>query len=71
MLMNGQFLGSTVEADWGDTIVVNLKNSMQYNGTSLHWHGIRQLGTVKQDGVPGLTECMEALPFMRNSFFAS
>ncbi|KAJ5363862.1 uncharacterized protein N7496_009575 [Penicillium cataractarum] len=49
--------GATLVADWGDTIVVNVKNSMQYNGTGLHWHGIRQLGTVEQDGVPGITEC--------------
>jgi FtsP/CotA-like multicopper oxidase with cupredoxin domain len=27
------------------------------NGTGIHWHGIRQLGTCPQDGVPGITEC--------------
>lgn len=27
------------------------------NGTSIHWHGIRQLNTNTQDGVNGITEC--------------
>ncbi|KAL1591751.1 laccase, multicopper oxidase, benzenediol:oxygen oxidorectuctase [Paraconiothyrium brasiliense] len=38
-------------------ISVTLKNSIQNNGTGIHWHGIRQLGTCPQDGVPGITEC--------------
>ena len=43
--------------DWGDQIQVNLKNSVPDNGTGIHWHGIRQLGTCPQDGVGGITEC--------------
>ena len=27
------------------------------NGTSIHWHGIRQLNTMHMDGVNGLTQC--------------
>lgn len=38
-------------------VKVNLVNQMQNNGTSMHWHGIRQLNTNDQDGVNGLTEC--------------
>jgi FtsP/CotA-like multicopper oxidase with cupredoxin domain len=30
---------------------------MQHNGTSIHWHGLRQLNSVSQDGVNGITEC--------------
>jgi L-ascorbate oxidase len=30
---------------------------MQNNGTSIHWHGMRQLGSNDQDGVNGITEC--------------
>lgn len=26
-------------------MVVNVKNSLQHNGTSLHWHGVRQYMT--------------------------
>ncbi|KAK4187560.1 putative laccase precursor [Podospora australis] len=57
MLINGQFPGPTIEADWGDYIVVNVYNDMQDNGTSIHWHGIRQYGESNQDGANGVTEC--------------
>ncbi|KAI1341323.1 multicopper oxidase-domain-containing protein [Xylariaceae sp. FL0016] len=57
MLINNQYPGPTVTADWGDTIVINVKNSLRLNGTSIHWHGMRQLGTNIQDGVNGVTEC--------------
>ena len=30
---------------------------MQDNGTSLHWHGLRQYKTNIMDGVDGITEC--------------
>ena len=30
---------------------------MQDNGTGIHWHGIRQLGSVQMDGTAGITEC--------------
>ena len=44
-------------AEWGDQIIVHVTNSMQYNGTTIHFHGVRQLHTPGFDGVPGLTEC--------------
>ncbi|KAK3681564.1 multicopper oxidase-domain-containing protein, partial [Podospora appendiculata] len=52
-----QFPGPTIEADWGDYIQVNVYNDMQDNGTSIHWHGIRQFGESNQDGANGVTEC--------------
>ncbi|KAJ4367277.1 laccase, multicopper oxidase, benzenediol:oxygen oxidorectuctase [Neocucurbitaria cava] len=57
MLVNGQYPGPTVRAKWGDTIIINVKNSLQYNGTGIHWHGIRQLNTNQHDGVGGVSEC--------------
>lgn len=36
------------------TVVNKLTN---FNGTSIHWHGIRQLNTNWMDGVSGVTEC--------------
>ncbi|KAI2636805.1 multicopper oxidase-domain-containing protein [Xylaria nigripes] len=57
MLINGQFPGPTLVADWGDTVVVNITNSLRTNGTSIHWHGIRQRGSNIQDGTNGVTEC--------------
>lgn len=57
MVINGQYPGPTIIADWGDTLVVNVKNSLPHNGTSIHWHGMRQLNKCQQDGVNGVTEC--------------
>ncbi|CAL3972918.1 unnamed protein product, partial [Diplocarpon coronariae] len=30
-------------------------NNMESNGTAIHWHGIRHLGSLEYDGVPGIT----------------
>ncbi|KAI1334356.1 Cupredoxin [Xylariaceae sp. FL0016] len=57
LVMNGSLPGPTIEADWGDQVVIHVTNNMQENGTSIHWHGIRQLNTNPSDGVPGVTEC--------------
>lgn len=55
--VNGSFPGPTIIADWGDTIVVHVTNELDFNGTGIHWHGIRQNRTNPQDGVPSVTEC--------------
>jgi len=57
MLINGQFPGPTIEANWGDTISVSVQNNLDNEGTSMHWHGMLQKGTNDQDGVPGVTQC--------------
>ncbi|KAF2466250.1 uncharacterized protein BDR25DRAFT_293639 [Lindgomyces ingoldianus] len=56
-LINGQYPGPTIVADWGDTLSITVKNSLANNGTSIHWHGLRQLGTNQMDGTNGITEC--------------
>jgi FtsP/CotA-like multicopper oxidase with cupredoxin domain len=57
MLVNGVYPGPLIRAKWGDTVIVNVKNNLQDNGTGIHWHGIRQLNSCQHDGVPGVTEC--------------
>ncbi|KXJ94871.1 Cupredoxin [Microdochium bolleyi] len=58
MLFNGTYPGPTLEGNWGDTFRITVKNSLEnLNGTSIHWHGIRQLNTNWMDGVSGVTEC--------------
>ncbi|KAK2018046.1 hypothetical protein LZ32DRAFT_625258 [Colletotrichum eremochloae] len=58
MLFNGTYPGPTLEGNWGDTFRITVKNNLKnYNGTSIHWHGMRQLNTNWMDGVPGVTEC--------------
>lgn len=55
--INGQYPGPTLEANWGDMISVTVTNQLADNGTTIHWHGIRQYHNNGQDGVPGVTEC--------------
>jgi hypothetical protein len=57
LLINDQYPGPTIYADWGDMISITVKNSLQNNGTGIHCHGIRQLNSNVQDGANGLTEC--------------
>lgn len=59
LLVNGQYPGPLVEANWGDTIQVTLHNNITSpeEGTALHWHGILQKDHPWQDGVPAVTQC--------------
>lgn len=57
MVINGQFPGPVLTADWGDTMEITVTNNLLTNGTSMHWHGIHQRNTNTQDGVNGVTEC--------------
>ncbi|KAG9545682.1 hypothetical protein KCU97_g21210, partial [Aureobasidium melanogenum] len=54
MLINGQYPGPVIRADWGDWLEVTVNNHLSDNGTGIHWHGIRQYETCDQDGVPGV-----------------
>jgi FtsP/CotA-like multicopper oxidase with cupredoxin domain len=57
LAVNGQMPGPLLEASWGDNVVVTVNNKMQDNGTSIHFHGIRQLNNAEYDGVPAITQC--------------
>ncbi|KAK4547911.1 hypothetical protein LTR36_010630 [Oleoguttula mirabilis] len=59
MLINNQFPGPVVEANWGDWIQVIVHNNISnpFEGTSVHWHGQVQKNSPWEDGVPGATQC--------------
>ncbi|KAF2005811.1 multicopper oxidase [Amniculicola lignicola CBS 123094] len=57
MLINNQYPGPTITANWGDTLRITVRNQLQHNGTSMHWHGLRQLNSNIEDGANGVTEC--------------
>ncbi|KAE8441120.1 hypothetical protein EG329_005862 [Mollisiaceae sp. DMI_Dod_QoI] len=57
MLVNNQFPGPVLTANWGDTFQITVVNKLRNNGTSIHWHGIRQLNNNINDGANGITEC--------------
>lgn len=55
-VVNGQFPGPTIRVIQGDYVEVLVRNQMVDASTSIHFHGIRQYGTVESDGVPYLTQ---------------
>jgi FtsP/CotA-like multicopper oxidase with cupredoxin domain len=60
--INGSIPGPTIYANWGDEVVIHVTNNLSQsnNGTSIHWHGIRQLNTNQNDGVVSITQCPTA-----------
>ncbi|KAK4118010.1 multicopper oxidase [Parathielavia appendiculata] len=57
-IFNRMYPGPWIEACWGDWIAeITVKNNLRWNGTSVHWHGIRQFHSFQHDGVNGITEC--------------
>ncbi|KKY22076.1 putative multicopper oxidase [Diplodia seriata] len=62
LTVNGTIPGPTIEADWGDNVVVHVTNNLasSMNGTSIHFHGIRQNYTNQHDGVVSITQCPTA-----------
>lgn len=48
--INGRTPGPSIVAQQGDTIVVELKNSLLTENVAIHWHGIRQVHTVANPG---------------------
>ncbi|TGO22870.1 hypothetical protein BPAE_0152g00250 [Botrytis paeoniae] len=57
ILINGQFPGPLLDANWGDMIQVTVRNYIKDEGTTIHWHGLLQSGTPWMDGVPGISQC--------------
>jgi FtsP/CotA-like multicopper oxidase with cupredoxin domain len=57
LAVNGQMPGPLLEASWGDNVEVTVNNLLQDNGTSIHFHGLRQLNNAEYDGVPAITQC--------------
>lgn len=38
-------------------MIIHVTNTLTTNGTSIHWHGLRQMNNTEHDGVPGVTQC--------------
>ena len=55
ILVNDSLPGPTIRAREGDTIVVRLRNDLS-EGTTIHWHGMTQLGTWQMDGVANISQ---------------
>ncbi|KAF3010110.1 hypothetical protein E8E14_000256 [Neopestalotiopsis sp. 37M] len=59
LLINGQFPGPLIEANYGDTFKITVNNHLAdpEEGTAFHWHGILQTNTPWYDGVASVTQC--------------
>jgi len=56
-VFNNTYPGPWIQACWGDVLNITVINNLTTNGTSIHWHGLRQLGSFNMDGVNGVTQC--------------
>lgn len=54
--INGLFPGPMIEANEGDTLVIEVENQ-SVNATAIHFHGLYQNGTNHMDGASGITQC--------------
>ena len=56
IVVNGQYPGPTITANWGDIIEVTVNNQIKNpdEGTAIHFHGFLQHQTPWMDGAPGL-----------------
>ncbi|XP_069675441.1 uncharacterized protein [Periplaneta americana] len=57
LTVNRMLPGPSIQVCYGDKIVVDVKNKMPSQSTTIHWHGIFQRGTPFYDGVPMITQC--------------
>lgn len=55
--VNGQWPLPVITANIGDNIIVNVKNDLGNQTTSLHFHGLFMNGTNYMDGPTHVTQC--------------
>uniref|UniRef100_A0A1I8JPE7 Plastocyanin-like domain-containing protein n=1 Tax=Macrostomum lignano TaxID=282301 RepID=A0A1I8JPE7_9PLAT len=56
--VNRQLSGPGIHVCEGDTVIAEVHNFMEMGeGTSVHWHGMHQVGTQHMDGVSMVTQC--------------
>lgn len=49
-VVNDQFPGPELRGRVGQTVRIRVNNHLPTDTTSIHWHGVKQLGTVWSDG---------------------
>ncbi|PYH37300.1 multicopper oxidase [Aspergillus neoniger CBS 115656] len=57
LTINGTSPGPTIYANWGDWVRFHVYNGLENNGTSIHWHNVRQNHTNPQDVTNSITQC--------------
>ncbi|KAK0160860.1 hypothetical protein PV328_008225 [Microctonus aethiopoides] len=56
-VINNTSPGPTIEVCLGDTVEVFIHNKLLSQEISIHWNGIRQLGSSHMDGVTMISQC--------------
>lgn len=56
-VVNRMMPGPSIEVCVNDTIIVDVKNRLMSEGTTIHWHGLHQKKTYFMDGVPHISQC--------------
>lgn len=56
-VVNRMMPGPIIEVCLDDTIIVDVKNRLMSEGTTIHWHGMHQRASPYMDGVPHVTQC--------------
>lgn len=56
-VVNRMMPGPAIEVCENDTIVVDVRNHLMSEGTTIHWHGMHQRETPYMDGVPHISQC--------------
>jgi iron transport multicopper oxidase len=55
--INGQWPCPPMNVNIGDRVVVNVKNNLKNETTSIHFHGIFQKGSNQMDGPAMVSQC--------------
>ncbi|XP_055902686.1 uncharacterized protein LOC129938892 [Eupeodes corollae] len=56
-VVNRMMPGPSIEVCLNDTIMVDVKNHLLGESTTIHWHGLHQRDTPYMDGVPHVSQC--------------
>lgn len=55
--INGVYPGPTIRAVQGDILKITFHNYIATEGITMHWHGIRQVGSAWADGTAAVAQC--------------
>ncbi|CEL01029.1 hypothetical protein ASPCAL00621 [Aspergillus calidoustus] len=55
--VNGKWPPPQIQGNVGDVVVLNVRNLLENQSTSLHFHGISMKGTPHMDGAAGVSQC--------------
>ena len=55
--INGQIFGPVLVVWENQTLVIDVRNNILSEATTIHWHGMHMINTPWMDGVGGLSQC--------------